>query len=82
MGSEEFNCDTNGVGTITLEHAASLTFAAGVTFSHHWEDNAVDTLTVNCVEPQGDITGKWNVKSLAASLSFRAHTRLPNPARA
>ena len=62
MGSAEFNCDTAGVGTITLEHGSSLTAAIDPALVTHWEDiTSVDTLTVNCAEAPGDITGKWNV---------------------
>ena len=49
MGSAGFNCDSAGVGTITLEHGLGFTEARRD--GAHWEDNAVDTLTVNCLPP-------------------------------
>ena len=51
MGTAAFNCDTVGVGVITLEHSNATTLVTEPVIQPHWEDNATDTLTINCVPP-------------------------------
>lgn len=49
LGTAEFNCDSaGGTGTIVLENNVYATVATDDQNSLHWEDNAVDTLTINC----------------------------------
>ena len=55
MGNADFNCDTAGVGVITLEHSAAQSLATDAALEPHWEDNAVDALQINCNPPAGQI---------------------------
>ena len=51
MGSATFNCVSAGAGVITLENSNTTTLATDPALQPHWEDNATDTLTINCVSP-------------------------------
>ena len=68
MGSALFNCDSVGVGTITLEHSATPggTFAVGPSFGLHWENNATDFLLVNCGGPEMSLSVKAGATSCDA----------------
>ena len=55
MGSAQFNCDSAGVGTILMQHSNATSLASDAALQPHFEDNAVDRLTVNCLPPDGEI---------------------------
>ena len=55
FGTAEFNCKGAGVGTIVLLHSNATSLATDAALQPHWEDNAADTLNVDCLPPDGEI---------------------------